>query len=62
MEAGKGKSRDFSLSQASPTRWSRRVFPQQPQVNESIDAKFSNLLVRPVYLLRGSRVRFALIS
>jgi hypothetical protein len=26
--------------------------PQQPQVNHSIDAKFSNSLVRPVYVLR----------
>jgi hypothetical protein len=35
MDGGKGKSSDFRLSQALPTRWSRRVFPQQPQVSES---------------------------
>jgi len=34
-----------------PTRRSRRVFPQQPQVSDSIDANFPNLLARPVYLL-----------
>jgi hypothetical protein len=32
-------------------RWSKRGLPQQPQANDSIDAEFSNLLVRPVYLL-----------
>jgi hypothetical protein len=31
--------------------WSKRLSPQQRQTNDSIHAKFSNLLVRPVYLL-----------
>ena len=35
MDAGMGKSRDFRLSQPLPTGWSKRVLPQQPQVNES---------------------------
>ena len=33
-------------------RWSKRGLPQQPQASDSIDARFQNLLVRPVYLLR----------
>ena len=31
-------------------RWSRRGLPQRPQASDSIGAKFSILLVRPVYL------------
>jgi hypothetical protein len=31
--------------------WSKRGLQQQPQLNHSIDAKFSNSLARPVYLL-----------
>ncbi len=34
--------------------WSKRGLPHQPQPNHSIDAKFSNSLVRPVYLLSSS--------
>lgn len=32
--------------------WSKRATPQQRQTNDFIDAKFSNSLVRPVYLVR----------
>jgi hypothetical protein len=42
-----------SVTSAKPkriNRWSKRVSPQQPQANHSIDAKFSNSLVRPVYV------------
>ena len=35
--------------------WFKRGLPQPTQVNHSIDAKFSNSLVRPVYLLSQQR-------
>src|ERR1035437_10125243 len=34
---GEPKSRDFRLSKPSPTRWSKRGLPLQPQVDDSID-------------------------
>jgi hypothetical protein len=41
-------------------RWSKRGLPQQPQVNHSIDAKSSNSLVHPVYLLSLKSLRSGL--
>jgi hypothetical protein len=35
--------------------WSKRLSPQQPQANESIDPKFWISMVRPVYLLSSRR-------
>lgn len=32
-------------------RWSKRALSQQPRASHSIDVEFSNLLVRPVYVL-----------
>jgi hypothetical protein len=34
-----------------PTRWSKRGFPQQPQVSESKAEEFVFEMVSPVYLL-----------
>jgi hypothetical protein len=41
-----------SVPERLPTPWFKRGLPQQPQASDSTDAKFSNSLVRPVYLLR----------
>jgi hypothetical protein len=40
----------------------RRGLPQHPQANESIDANFSKLLVRPVYLLSDFRQACSVVS
>jgi hypothetical protein len=40
-----------SVPERLPTPWFKRGLPQQPQASDSTDAKFSNSLVRPVYLL-----------
>src|SRR5579864_341172 len=39
--------------------WSKRGLPQQAEASDSIDAKFSILIVRPVYLLICPRLRLA---
>ena len=47
-----------SITLAKPkriNRWSKRVLPQQPQVDESADPEFRILMVSPVYLLESLR-------
>jgi hypothetical protein len=62
LERGRGHRRKWSHAEGEKAKTmslrdlrplvSKRVLPQQPQTAESIDTKFHNFLVRPVYLLR----------
>jgi hypothetical protein len=52
MSGGQGNART-SVTTAKPmliNGWLKRGLPQQPQASDSIGTKFSNSLVRPVYL------------
>jgi len=56
QKMGDAKSQPSYYFLGLEARWSKRVSPQQPQLNHSIDAKSSNSLVFPVNLLGTNHV------